>query len=389
MSLGERVPNLRFPGFEGEWIPTLLKSILHERKTYAEKDGSYPHATLSKEGIYGKTDRYDRDFLVSTENKEYKITLKNDLCYNPANLKFGVICLNTFGSAIFSPIYVTFEIDKSYSPQFVGAALTQKDFIGYALRFQQGTVYERMAVSPEDFLSISRRFPAIAEQEKIAEFMSLLNSRIAAQRKLVELLKKHKRGLLDRIFERSKQTEKWKKYRLDQIAEINPSSESLPCEFFYIDLESVSDGVWHDKKVVKKESAPSRAQRVIQKNDILFQMVRPYQQNNLHITTSYDKPIVASTGYAQIRTSQNPSFIYWLLHSRTFLRKVLLRCTGSSYPAINSSDLKEIYVSIPPLEDQNQYARALDSILQKCNIEESLVCHLENLKSGLLQQMFV
>ena len=53
MSLGVRVPRLRFPGFEGEWIPALLKSILHERKTYAEKDGSYPHATLSKEGVYG------------------------------------------------------------------------------------------------------------------------------------------------------------------------------------------------------------------------------------------------------------------------------------------------------------------------------------------------
>lgn len=47
------MPRLRFPGFKGEWIPTLLKNILHERKTYAEKDGSYPHATLSKEGIYG------------------------------------------------------------------------------------------------------------------------------------------------------------------------------------------------------------------------------------------------------------------------------------------------------------------------------------------------
>lgn len=51
------MPRLRFPGFEGEWIPTLLKSILHERKTYAEKDGLYPHATLSKEGIYGSADQ--------------------------------------------------------------------------------------------------------------------------------------------------------------------------------------------------------------------------------------------------------------------------------------------------------------------------------------------
>lgn len=58
------MPRLRFPGFEGEWIPTLLKSILHERKTYAEKDGSYPHATLSKEGIYGKNYKPTKVFIV-------------------------------------------------------------------------------------------------------------------------------------------------------------------------------------------------------------------------------------------------------------------------------------------------------------------------------------
>lgn len=51
-----------------------------------------------------KTERYDRDFLVSSE-KKYKITKMSDICYNPANMKFGVICLNTYGNAIFSHIH--------------------------------------------------------------------------------------------------------------------------------------------------------------------------------------------------------------------------------------------------------------------------------------------
>ena len=192
----EKRPKLRFPGFDEPWKETALSSVLTERNEYAEKDGTYEHATLSKEGIYGKTARYDRDFLVSTENKKYKVTHLGDLCYNPANLKFGVICLNTYGDAIFSPIYVTFEIDASSDPDFIGAYLTRWDFINRALKYQQGTVYERMAVSPEDFVSIKCCFPQKAEQTRLAEFITLLDNRIAAQGKYVESLKKYKRGVV-------------------------------------------------------------------------------------------------------------------------------------------------------------------------------------------------
>ena len=44
---------------------------------------------------------YDRNFLVKTDNKKYKLTLKNYICYNTDNLKFGVICRNNYGKAIF------------------------------------------------------------------------------------------------------------------------------------------------------------------------------------------------------------------------------------------------------------------------------------------------
>ena len=179
----------------------MLSTVLAERKEYCEKDGTYEHATLSKDGIYGKTERYNRDFLVSDENKAYKITHRWDLCYNPANLKFGVICLNTYGDAIFSPIYVTFDISESFSKEFIGYALSRWDFINRALRFQQGTVYERMAVSPEDFLTIHCRFPKLKEQEKIADFLRLIDQRIAKQSEHVEHLKKYKRGVVKTLLD--------------------------------------------------------------------------------------------------------------------------------------------------------------------------------------------
>jgi type I restriction enzyme S subunit len=46
-------------------ITTSLKDVLKERKKYSEKGLEYPHVTLSKEGIYNKSERYNRDFLYN------------------------------------------------------------------------------------------------------------------------------------------------------------------------------------------------------------------------------------------------------------------------------------------------------------------------------------
>ena len=128
-----------------------LKEVLKERNMFSKKGLEFEHVTLSKEGIVPKSERYERDFLVKDNSKEYKITKLNDICYNPANLKFGVICINEYGDSIFSPIYVTFEVEK-FDPYYVSLYLTNKNFINYILKYQQGTVYERMAVSPEDLV---------------------------------------------------------------------------------------------------------------------------------------------------------------------------------------------------------------------------------------------
>ncbi|MBP2032732.1 type I restriction enzyme S subunit [Clostridium algifaecis] len=183
-----------------EWGEIQLSEVLAERKTYSNKGLEYPHVTLSIDGIYDKGERYERDFLVKTENKKYKITLLGDICYNPANLKFGVISVNNYGSAIFSPIYVTFEVKKMFDYNFIGYLLMRKDFIDRIRKYEEGTVYERMAVKPEDFLKYKTKFPCLCEQEKIAKFFLKIDEKIQKEKDKLELLSMLRKGLLQQMF---------------------------------------------------------------------------------------------------------------------------------------------------------------------------------------------
>lgn len=186
----------RLPGFSGEWKKAKLKNILYERKTYSPKGLEYPHVTLSTEGIFPKSERYDRDHLVRDEDKEYKITHKGDICYNPANLKFGAICENTFGDAIFSPIYVTFEVEENICKEYIANYLMSWDFINAVRKYEEGTVYERMAVKPEDFLKFEIFLPQIEEQAAIAEVLSAADREIELLQQDIEQEKQKKKALM-------------------------------------------------------------------------------------------------------------------------------------------------------------------------------------------------
>lgn len=179
------------------WKKVKLKDILIERSIFATKDDGYPHVTLSKAGVNKKTDRYNRDFLVKSDEKKYKITYPNDICYNPANLKFGVICVNKFSEeAIFSPIYVTYEVSEKYNVDFIGAILCSNNFINYIRKYEEGTVYERQAVKSEDFLRGEIWVPSSkAEQDRITDVIHKINDYINLVQQELESLKLQRKTL--------------------------------------------------------------------------------------------------------------------------------------------------------------------------------------------------
>jgi type I restriction enzyme S subunit len=127
---------------------------------------------------------------------------------------------------------------------------------------------------------------------------------------------------------------------------------------------------------------------MLEPDDIIFQTVRPYQQNNYFYDNVRDLPSIASTGYAVIRTKQAPKFIYSLIHTHRFLTPVMQRCTGSSYPAITGSDLEDIPIWIPCLKEQKQIGSLLDLINKRIDAQSQLIEHLKKYKRGVSEQLF-
>ena len=179
----------------------------------------------------------------------------------------------------------------------------------------------------------------------------------------------------------------WEKIKLSKIAKFNPKS-TLPEKFKYVDLESVLGTDLISYREISRENAPSRAQRLAQKGDIFYQTVRPYQKNN-YLFDSDEKDYVFSTGYAQLRPLIDSAFLLARLQEESFVNKVLERCTGTSYPAINSKDLSKISVTIPQtIEEQSAIGslfRLLDDLL--ASYKDNLA-NYQSLKATMLSKMF-
>ena len=179
----------------------------------------------------------------------------------------------------------------------------------------------------------------------------------------------------------------WEINSLRDVADINQNGgKFIPDEFVYIDLESVTKGRLVKKNLIKKVNAPSRAQRIVIVNDILFQTVRPYQKNNLHFEESGN--YIASTGYAVIRSKIDPSYLYAQLHTYRFVNAVVDLCTGTSYPAINPNVLASIKIPLPSTKaEQTAIATVLKDADTLINQLEQLLIKKRSIKTGAMQEL--
>jgi len=380
----------------------ILKDILLERKEYSEKGKEYKHVTLSKEGIVDKTERYNRDFLVKDENKKYKITHLNDICYNPANLKFGVICLNIYGDAIFSPIYVTLELKKKIKEdvdiEYLSYILTSRDFVDKARKYEQGTVYERMAVNSDDFLKMKITIPTIAEQKKIVRIIKNVESIISEKIRLIEIKRKQKKYYLELIFQNKNNLFVFNNIRLKKILEfqngINASSEKYGNGIKYISVMDILNNTYIEyeniRGLVDVDNKTIENYKVSY-GDVLF--VRSSEnlidagKSNVYMDEKKECVFGGFVIRGKKIENYNPVYLKYVLETDNVRKQMMKYAAGNQHVNIGQDSLKKVIIPYLNIQQQETIANIFMKFDKEIEVISKEINEYEKLKKGLMQQL--
>ncbi len=142
-----------------------------------------------------------------------------------------------------------------------------------------------------------------------------------------------------------------------------------------------------------KEKLPSRAKRKVKCNSIVYSTVRP---NQLHYGIIKEQPenFLVSTGFIVIDVDYNvanPDYIYYRLTQQEITEH--LQAIGeqsvSAYPSIKPSDIEDLEIYLPSLEEQDKIVSILSAIDMKISNNSAINNNLEQQMSALYKSWFV
>lgn len=157
-------------------------------------------AFIAYQGVAEKGDRYDRSFLVKSDDKKYKRTDFNDFIYSSNNLDVGSIGLNKYGSAVISVVYEIFTFNDGFNPDCMNLLIQQPRIMSSIIRYRQGCLYGQYKIHSRDFLNVLISVPCHEEQQKIADCLVSFDEVIEKQKATLAAWEELKKGLLQQMF---------------------------------------------------------------------------------------------------------------------------------------------------------------------------------------------
>lgn len=201
---GKTTPELRFPGFEGDWEEKKLREIATKKNLRNNRLGISRVLTNSAtEGVIDQKDYFDKDIAVKENTGNYHIIEIDEFVYNPrisSSAPVGPISRNKVGRGIMSPLYTIFQITNGYIPFFEHYFHTSiwHPYLKNIANF--GARHDRMNITSEGLFNMPLWVPSFAEQQKIAECLSSMDNLIVLEEQKLETLKDHKKGLMQQLF---------------------------------------------------------------------------------------------------------------------------------------------------------------------------------------------
>jgi len=167
--------------------------------------------------------------------------------------------------------------------------------------------------------------------------------------------------------------------------------------FIYLDIGAINNitNKITDHKIYTWKNAPSRAQQIVKKGDVLFSTVRTYLKNIAQITGKEYENQICSSGFTVLRGRTEfleSKYLFFFSVSDIFLNPLNKLQTGTSYPAVRDKDVFSQTIPLPPLPEQRAIVAKIEQVFsaldQGVQSLEKAQAQLKTYQQAVLQKAF-
>ena len=400
--------NLEWIGeIPSNWNLRKIKYIFDERKEMNNpiKSKNLISLTIEK-GVILHSQKKGGGNKPKEDLSKYKLVYPGDIVINSMNVIAGAVGLSNYFGVVSPVYYMLVNKDLNANKEYFNYLFRTEPFQKSLYGLGNGILIKeneetgrlntiRMRISMEKLGDQFIPLPPIQEQKLIAQYLNQktdqIDKLISKIAKKIEFLEEQKYAFinqyvikgLDPNTQMKDSKVKWigkipKHWELTKIKYYTSFNDEVLDQktdpnylFNYIEVGDVSfnKGLFLKEKIYFKNS-PSRARRIVKPKDVIISTVRTYLKS-ISIVPSIPN-LICSTGFCVLRSNNKnllPEYLSYFVKTNGFVQEVVKNSYGVSYPAINSVELTQFYLLLPPLDEQKQ-------IIQEISKKENLITQL-------------
>ena len=260
-----------------------------------------------------------------------------------------------------------------------------------------------LEISKHEIKKIKIVKPKINEQQKIASFLTAVDTKIQQLESLKSVREQYKKGVMQKIFsqeirfkdEKGEEFGEWKEKKLKDITDTVDYRWRAPTKteswVFLVTAKNIRK--WYidyqaSKEYVSKEELPEIMRRWYpEKWDVLFTTEAPLW----NVAVVDNENIALAQRVIKFRWNEklNSWFLFYLMMSYQFQKDIFRKAFWSTVLWIQWKILHNHKVSIPTYAEQLGLVEFLDQLTLKTKDIDSKIEQAKQRKKWLLQQMFV
>ncbi|KMW75818.1 restriction endonuclease subunit S [Bacteroides xylanisolvens] len=375
------VPNLRFPEFKGEWKEAPLTKYLEFKNglnTDSKKFGKGVKFISIMDILNNQYITYDN--IIGLVNVDIEIQKRYEVNYGDILFQRSSETIEDIGRAnvyldnkpaIFGGFVIRGKKIGNYYPEFFKYLLSSPTARKKVI--VKGAGSQHYNIGQEGLSSILLHFPPLQEQNKIAQFLCLLDHRIATQNKIIEKYESLIKGIRYYILEESTHYN-----YLGNLCNIIKGQQ--------VNLDNL---LKHGKYYVMNGGTQPSGYYNSYNTDA--GTISISEGGNSCGYVQYNKENFWSGGHCytlqNIKSELTEKYLYHYLKSNE--KMIMALRVGSGLPNIQKKDLMSLRIPIPTKENQKKISCLLDSIEDKISVETNVLKYAIKQKSYLLRQMFI